>query len=64
MEKIILNGVLRSDNDETELELTVQGRRVTALFPAAPKNDVYRSIKSILTVACIENNFNESMQKI
>lgn len=64
MEKIILNRVMRCDETETELELTVRGHKVTGLFPATPKPGIYRSIKDILMGACINNNFIENMQKI
>lgn len=64
MEKITLNGVIRCDIDETELEFTVRGRKVTGLFPTTPKCGLYRSIRSILIDTYIGNNFNENLQKI
>ncbi len=64
MENITLNRVARCDENETELELTVRGHKVTGLFPATSKPEVYRSIKSILMCACISNHFIENMQKI
>ncbi len=64
MENITLNRVTRCDESETELELTVRGHKVTGLFPATSKPEVYRSIKSILICACISNHFIENMQKI
>jgi len=64
MEKIILSGVTRCNENETELEFIVRGHKVTGLFPATPKSGVYNSIKSILVGAYIGNNFAENMQKI
>lgn len=64
MEKITLNGVTRCDVDETELEFTVRGRKVTGLFPTTPKCGLYRSIRSILIDTYIGNNFSENLQKI
>lgn len=64
MEKIILNEVTKCDMDETELEFTVRGHKVTGLFPVTPKCGIYRSIRGILIDAYIGNNFSEYLQKI
>lgn len=64
MEKIILNGVTRCNENETELEFTVRGHKVTGLFPAAPKSGVYSSIKSSLIGAYMGIIFMENIQKI
>ena len=64
MEKIILNRVTRCDENETELEFTVRGHKVTGLFPADPKPDVYHSIRNVLMNTYANNNFIQNVQKI
>ena len=64
MEKIILSGVTRCDEKETELEFLVRGHKVTGLFPAAPKPGIYHSIKSILMGTYATNNFAQNVRKI
>lgn len=64
MEKIILNRVTRCDEKETELEFTIRGHKVTGLFPATPKPEIYHSIKSILMGNYANGIFTENVQKI
>ena len=64
MEKIILNKVTRCDADETEVEFTVRGCKVTGLFPTTPKSGVYLTVKHILVDAYIRNNFGQNLQEI
>lgn len=58
MEKVILNEVTRCDRDTTEIQFTVRGRKVTALFPATSNTRAYLHIKRILIGVYLENNFS------
>lgn len=60
----MLNRVTRCDEKETELEFTVRGHKVTGLFPATPKPEIYHSIKSILMGTYTSSVFTENVQKI
>lgn len=64
MDKITVNAITRHDINETELEFTVRGHKVTGLFPATPKCGIYRSIRNILIDTYIRNNFGGNFQKI
>lgn len=48
MQNMILDCVSRCDKDETELEFTVQGRKVIGVFPAENNTAIYQQIKQIL----------------
>ena len=48
MQNMILDCVSRCDEDETELEFTVQGRKVIGVFPAENNTAIYQQIKQIL----------------
>ena len=54
MEKIILNKVIRSDQDSTEIEFIVRGHKVVGLFPATPKSGIYQHIRGVLIDSYIE----------
>lgn len=61
MEKIILNKVIRSDRDGTEIEFIVRGHRVIGLFPATPKSGIYQHIKRILIDSYVDNNLTANI---
>lgn len=64
MEKVILNHVERCCTEGTELELTVRGHKVTALFLPEPNPRIYRQLKQIMIDTCSKNCFVENTAKI
>lgn len=64
MDRITLDRVTRCDADGTEMEFTVRGRKVLAVFPSDPNVQAYYQIKRILEDTCIENFLSTKLQKI
>lgn len=55
MKNVVLNYVTRCDKEETEVEFTVQGRKVTGVFPSRDNTSIYQKIKHILVNAYMGN---------
>lgn len=64
MDRITLDRVTRCDTDGTEMEFTVRGHKVQAVFPSDPNVQAYHQIRRILEDTCIENFLSDKSQKI
>ena len=45
---MVMNYITRCDKEETEVEFTVQGRKVVGIFPTGDNSDIYQRLKQIL----------------
>lgn len=45
---MVMNYITRCDKEETEVEFTVQGRKVVGIFPTGDNSDIYEQLKRIL----------------
>ena len=55
MEKVIMNCIERCDEAGTQVEFTVRGHKVTAIFAAESNQQIYGQIKHILADAYIKH---------
>lgn len=48
MSSMVMERINRCDKEETEVEFTVQGRKVIGIFPTGDNFDIYQQIKHML----------------
>lgn len=57
---MVINYITRCDKEETEIEFTVQGRKVVGIFPTEDNSNIYQHLKRILVNAYIDKNHAET----
>ena len=57
---MVMNYITRCDKEETEIEFTVQGRKVVGIFPTEDNSNIYQHLERILVNAYIEKNHAET----
>lgn len=53
---MVMNYITRCDKEETEVEFTVQGRKVVGIFPTGDNSDIYQQLKRILVNTYMNKN--------
>lgn len=53
---MVMNYITRCDREETEVDFTVQGRKVVGIFPNRDNSDIYQQIKQILVNTYLGKN--------
>lgn len=53
---MVMNYITRCDKEETEVEFTVQGRKVVGIFPTGDNSDIYQQLKRILVNTYMNEN--------
>lgn len=51
---MVMNYITRCDTEETEIEFTVQGRKVVGIFPTGDNSGIYQYLKRILVNTYID----------
>ncbi|BFK68231.1 hypothetical protein I3000191B1_15550 [Flavonifractor plautii] len=57
---MVMNYITRCDTEETEIEFTVQGRKVVGIFPTGDNSGIYQYLKRILVNTYIDKNHAET----
>ena len=50
---MVMNYITRCDTEETEIEFTVQGRKVVGIFPTGDNSGIYQYLKRILALFAV-----------
>ena len=63
MSSMVMERINRCDKEETEVEFTVQGRKVIGIFPTGDNFDMYQQIQHMLINSYMKEKCSE-MRKI
>lgn len=59
MSSMVMERINRCDKEETEVEFTVQGRKVIGIFPTGDNFDIYQQIKHMLINSYMKEKCSE-----